>query len=698
MSAPLAKWLPRVLVALAIALAVAHAFFYFARTVDDAFISLRYAERLVAGDGLTYNDGARVEGFSNPTWTLLQALLIALGVDGVVATKLLGLLSYAALLTLAWVFARRILALTRLTAAVALVALAASNYLASWALWGLETPLYLALLLAVVVALHAWREAPSAGHFIALVLVATAFVATRPEAPLYLLALGLTQVRYWRVLVTPGVAIGLVLVVLLLARYAYYGAWLPQTAVAKQAAGIDFTRLMPLFGKGAPTVEIVYVISALVAAIAMVRRSAIPLALVLANLFFVAAVIDDWMPNQRHFLPLFVLAPLLLMKLAEHRVLALTTTIVVVAQAFSSFTMDVRFSKYDFATHGHGKDWTRAKTAATWAEARDAFVRTPPAHMAGMSPESLGMIDQLFRVLEASATPERTSWYIGRDIGMVGYYSPVQILDTEALFTPLLTASPAWRADRTLDDGVMREAFATSPVTVELLDGWSGAFARRPDLVRRYDLLHGSVSTPRVLRLAATPRPSADELRARYRRVVDKAHVFFHVASLYGPSVTAAIEKRWQWLEPHLDHMDPMTVAAAPAGLSPPATLEHDRVRLHGCRLEPRSPTTAGLALACYWEALRPITRVLRTFVHAVAPTGGEPLAGGDHEPALGLLPTTAWRRGEIVRDVTWLVLPPGTWSLRVGLYNGAYRSSVGGEAADDDDRVKTLTVVVPGR
>ena len=43
--------------------------------VDDAFISLRYAERFVAGDGLTWTDGEAVEGYSNLAWVLLCAAL-----------------------------------------------------------------------------------------------------------------------------------------------------------------------------------------------------------------------------------------------------------------------------------------------------------------------------------------------------------------------------------------------------------------------------------------------------------------------------------------------------------------------------------------------------------------------------------------------------------------------------------------------
>ena len=47
---------------------------------DDAYISFRYARNLVDGLGLVYNAGERVEGFTNPLWTLWVACGLALGV------------------------------------------------------------------------------------------------------------------------------------------------------------------------------------------------------------------------------------------------------------------------------------------------------------------------------------------------------------------------------------------------------------------------------------------------------------------------------------------------------------------------------------------------------------------------------------------------------------------------------------------
>ena len=53
---------------------------YSARWIcDDAFISFRYALNFIKGNGLVFNAGEYVEGYTNPLWTLLIA--IGLGLD-----------------------------------------------------------------------------------------------------------------------------------------------------------------------------------------------------------------------------------------------------------------------------------------------------------------------------------------------------------------------------------------------------------------------------------------------------------------------------------------------------------------------------------------------------------------------------------------------------------------------------------------
>jgi len=43
---------------------------------DDGMISMRYAKNLVEHHALFWNLGERVEGFSNPLWTLIMAIAI----------------------------------------------------------------------------------------------------------------------------------------------------------------------------------------------------------------------------------------------------------------------------------------------------------------------------------------------------------------------------------------------------------------------------------------------------------------------------------------------------------------------------------------------------------------------------------------------------------------------------------------------
>lgn|GEM_PF-4376277 len=93
--------------------------------------------------------------------------------------------------------------------------------------------------------------------------------------------------------------------------------------------------------------------------------------------------------------------------------------------------------------------------------------------------------------------------------------------------------------------------------------------------------------------------------------------------------------------------------------------------------------------------------RALHIFVHITPPEGGPPHHRRDHEPYAGLAPIQQWRHGEIVRDAVQLDLPPGTWSLRIGLFEGDYRSPAVPEtdspiAIDSDGRIIGPTVTIP--
>ncbi|MBU2461279.1 hypothetical protein KKH65_00175 [bacterium] len=59
---------------------------------DDAFISFRYAENWANGKGLVYNEGERVEGYTNFLRTLIIDLFIKVGVSPLWSSLIISLI------------------------------------------------------------------------------------------------------------------------------------------------------------------------------------------------------------------------------------------------------------------------------------------------------------------------------------------------------------------------------------------------------------------------------------------------------------------------------------------------------------------------------------------------------------------------------------------------------------------------------
>jgi arabinofuranosyltransferase len=129
-------------VVIAIGLALA----YLRRFVqDDAFISFVYARSLVEGGGLTWF-GERVEGFTNPLWTLLVAAGIATGLDAIVWSYVLGMSCFVGSLLLCNQILKRHVN-SPIWAAAGLLILATNHSFFAYATGGLETMLQTLMLL-----------------------------------------------------------------------------------------------------------------------------------------------------------------------------------------------------------------------------------------------------------------------------------------------------------------------------------------------------------------------------------------------------------------------------------------------------------------------------------------------------------------------------------------------------------------------
>ena len=197
---------------------------------DDAYISYRYAANWLAGNGLVFNPGEYVEGISNLLWTVLIAAGMALGIPAKLVGHGLGLASGAGVLVATYLTVRALLPERAVWAGLAAWVVYATPSFERWAISGMETPLFAALVIGAF-------AAEASGRWGLATAVAALAMLTRPEGALVAASLfgfralehGLRERRVWR---DPLLYAGLC-VALTLFRLAYYGAPLPNTFYAK---------------------------------------------------------------------------------------------------------------------------------------------------------------------------------------------------------------------------------------------------------------------------------------------------------------------------------------------------------------------------------------------------------------------------------------------------------------------------------
>lgn len=301
---------PALLILCLLAVFVLNCLLFVPFTSDDSYITMRYARNAAAGQGLVFNPGERVEGYSNPLWLGLLVIAAKLGLDLVVVAKLLGIA--AGLLTL--LFALGII--LRLTdgrnplAYWGLLPLATSAAFAVYAASGLETILYACFLAAIV---YCWLlDNPRAWW--AMSACALGAALTRPEGALVLALTvaarfiaptdGRDKSRRYVLFLPP-----LILAALVLLRHAYFGDWLPNTFYAKPPGAFGSTSLLSpltylrdyLLDTGA---WLWLALSVALVLVARWRSAAIAALLIVAvQIALVVHARGDWMALHRFLLP-----------------------------------------------------------------------------------------------------------------------------------------------------------------------------------------------------------------------------------------------------------------------------------------------------------------------------------------------------------------------------------------------------------
>jgi hypothetical protein len=209
---------------------------------EDYFITFRHSQNLVEGKGLLYNPPDRIHGFTSPLGVLLPALCYAVSgstdyLPGLWIFRVLCILAFAGCGVLVLLTLRR----SGETCAGAMTALALL-YLTEprsvvYTTNGMETAF---MLLFLSWALYLHSRAPW-DHWLALGICWAGLMWTRPDSPIYILALSIAALVYDRESQRP-LLIGLlksaaVCTVLYLpwfvGAWLYYGTPVPHTIVAK---------------------------------------------------------------------------------------------------------------------------------------------------------------------------------------------------------------------------------------------------------------------------------------------------------------------------------------------------------------------------------------------------------------------------------------------------------------------------------
>jgi hypothetical protein len=246
-------------------------------STDDAYIPLRYAAHWAGGHGILWNIGqAPVEGYSSFTYLVIATAAIKLGIEPIIALKVVGVASLVGACVLMWAIAS--IWVGPILACLPALLFSSQYGAIWWAVSGLETSFYVFLSLAATwLFLRGWGDLSSVSarddsepriSFLLLGagLVATIVGMTRPDGPIVGLGLGfigilnlwiasrsekprseafrrLTRIGLRKIMVF-GLAFAVPFAAYFVWRLSYYGRLFPNTVYCKHHPGFtDMTLL-----------------------------------------------------------------------------------------------------------------------------------------------------------------------------------------------------------------------------------------------------------------------------------------------------------------------------------------------------------------------------------------------------------------------------------------------------------------------
>lgn len=226
--------------------------------IDDAFITMRYAQNLCGGYGPVFNstEGVRVEGYTNFSLVLIEALLLCLGLDDLLFIKIFlgvcGVFTILAIEYFGWLMHQSVFG-----SFIGGLLVATSSPFIIWTAGGLETTLF-TLLVTIGLILEIMRFRGGLGDlgFWAIGITFFLVILTRPDGLIFYACVVLFDFLYsiqksnYSGLLRNLAGFGIPTIVYLTWKMYYYGRVLPAAFYAKVPTVNSSDSLFELFMGG----------------------------------------------------------------------------------------------------------------------------------------------------------------------------------------------------------------------------------------------------------------------------------------------------------------------------------------------------------------------------------------------------------------------------------------------------------------
>jgi arabinofuranosyltransferase len=288
------------------------------QNVDDAYISFRYGKNLMSGNGLVYNSGEYVEGYTNFLWTIMTAPFTKIqSIDISIFTLSIGLIISVFNIYLLLLISRQFSYLynykAKLFVVLPVLLFVLDDSIAFWAIGGMEFPLYILFILSAVYYYFKLDEKRANVYFLSMFLML--ITMTRPEGnmifvlTLFHLIVNWKKVTDFRFKLLTILYLYFVFLILYYGfKYIYYGQLLPNTFYAKGVTDLSMNLLLGIkylaLCIGTRLYIFIFILFIPFKKVFKDFKQSFLLLFSFAYVLYLIAVGGDWMFANRFFVPI----------------------------------------------------------------------------------------------------------------------------------------------------------------------------------------------------------------------------------------------------------------------------------------------------------------------------------------------------------------------------------------------------------